>query len=167
METQNLCSFEGFGLCNGLKAFVSEQRQATNELATCCTPCFSPPAQVSILPHQVSEEMSTLLGQTEGFIIPCVCCGQEAGTPRRREQASLASPKRSPRWPCLGGETDGAVPLKAHQHQLTTRPTPPSTPPPSTATHTLNYSCAPAKSDKGPFEVQVRRMTVAFSTEAA
>lgn len=71
---------------------------------------------------------------------------QEVGTPRRRERAALASPKRSPRWPCLGGETDGVVPLKA-QYQPTTRPTPPSTRPP-TLTHMLNYSCAPQNPTK-------------------
>ncbi|XP_071378766.1 LOW QUALITY PROTEIN: sine oculis-binding protein homolog A [Centroberyx affinis] len=71
-------------------------------------PLIKPPsaAQVSILPHQTSEEMSAFRGQTEGFIIPCVCRGQEVGTPRRRERAALASPKRSPHGPCIGGETD-------------------------------------------------------------
>lgn len=50
-------------------------------------------------------------------------------------ETALASPKRSPRWPCLGGETDGVVPLKA-QNQPATRPPPPSTPPTPTPPHT-------------------------------
>ncbi|XP_068608453.1 LOW QUALITY PROTEIN: sine oculis-binding protein homolog A [Brachionichthys hirsutus] len=63
-------------------------------------PLIKPPA-VSTEPnrtHRLAEDMSLSPGQTEGpVIIPDVW---------RRKRASLASPKRSPRWPCLGGETD-------------------------------------------------------------
>ncbi|XP_053191870.1 LOW QUALITY PROTEIN: sine oculis-binding protein homolog A [Scomber japonicus] len=71
-------------------------------------PLIKPPAVsiLPLLPLPTSEDTSAFLGQTEGFIIPCVCCGQEVGTPQRTERAALASPKRSPHWPCLGGETD-------------------------------------------------------------
>lgn len=54
---------------------------------------------------------------------------QDVGTHRWRERAALASPKRSPHWSWLGGETDGVVPLKA-QNQPTPLPTTPSTCPP-------------------------------------
>ncbi|XP_023209053.1 sine oculis-binding protein homolog isoform X2 [Xiphophorus maculatus] len=71
-------------------------------------PLIKPPAaaQVPVLPHQLSEEMSALRGLTGGFIIPRVCCGQEADTLRRRECAALAAPKTSPHWPCPGRKTD-------------------------------------------------------------
>lgn len=94
---------------------------------------------------------------------------QEAGTPRRRERTTLASPKRSPRCPCLGVETDGVVPLKA-QHQPTTRPTPPfNSPPTPTFKHMLNYSCscAPQNLTKDLLRCRYRQMMVAFSMEAA
>lgn len=136
------------------------QGQATNELATCCTPCFPPPAQVSILPHQLSEECPRSSARHRASLSLVCGVAQEVGARRRREQATLASTKRSPRWPCLGGETDGAVPLKA-LHQPATLPTPSSTAP---YPHTYGelFMC-PAKSDKRPFEVQVRRMMLAFS----
>lgn len=117
--TQMFIQCEKFGL------HISQRRPA-NELDTCCTPCFPPAAQVPVLPHQLSEEMSALRGLTGGFIIPRVCCGQEADTLRRRECAALAAPKTSPHWPCPGRKTDGAAPLKAW-YQLTTRLTPSST----------------------------------------
>lgn len=79
------------------------------------------------------------------------------------ERSCFGITQEESRWPCLGGETDGVVPLKA-QHQPTTRPTHPSTPstsPDPKLIHSLNYSCATQKSDKGHFEVQVREMVVA------
>lgn len=112
----------------------------TNEHATCCTPCFPPPAQVSIKPRGLWEEPSVFLIQTVGFIIPPVCCSAGGRCTPMEERSCFGITQEESRWPCRGGEADGVVPLKA-QHQ-------PTTPPDPTLTHALNYACAPQNPTK-------------------
>lgn len=88
--------------------------------------------------------MSVFLIQTVGFIIPPVCRGTGGWCTPTEGRSCFGIAQEESRWPCLGGETDGVVPLKA-RHQPTARPTHPSapcTPPDPTLIHTLNYSCA-------------------------
>lgn len=138
---------------------LSRQRHKTNERATCCTPCFPPPAQVSIKPHRLSEGTSVFLIQTVGFIIFPVCCSAGGWCTPMEERSCFGITQEESRWPCLGGETDGVVPLKA-QHQPTTRPThpsTPSTPPDPTLIHSLNYSCTMQNPTKDSLRCRYRR----------
>lgn len=165
-KTVCLCNVKTFCLCNCLKASkpgrdrrLMSQLPAVHLVYLHLPKCqYNPINSLRKCPRSSARQRASLSLTS--------AVAQEVGTPRWRERAALASPKRSPRWPCLGGETDGAVPLKA-QHQPTTRPTPPSTRhQPHPHTYAELFMC-PAKSDKGPFEVQVRRMMVAFTMEAA
>lgn len=108
-----------------------------SERATCCTPCFPPPARVSAEPRPLCEGASVFLVQTAGFISPPVCCSAGGCCTPMEGRSCFGMAQEESRWPCLGrGGTDGVVPLKA-QHQPTTL-RPPRTP---TLIHTLNYSC--------------------------
>lgn len=124
---------------------VSRQPHATNEPATCCTPCFPPPAQVSIEPLQLSEGASVFLIQTVGFIIPPVCCRAGGRYTPMEGRSCFGITQEESRWPCLGGwEQMVWSHLKHHHHTHHPGPYHPSTPsthPEPTLIHTLNYSC--------------------------
>lgn len=118
----------------------------------------------------VNATLSTLWGnvraRTEDFIIPRVCCGQEAATPWWKERAFLASPKRSPFWLFLGGETDGAVPAPTNHPADTAFNSSPHTPPHS-AIPTFTHTHWIIHVHKGLFEMQVWQMMMASRMEAA
>lgn len=114
---------------------------------------------MSIKPHRLSEGTSVFLIQTVGFIIFPVCCSAGGWCTPMEERSCFGITQEESRWPCLGGETDGVVPLKA-QHQPTTRPThpsTPSTPPDPTLIHSLNYSCAMQNPTKDSLRCRYRR----------